>query len=375
MSKLKQPDIAFIVPNLAGFGGAERVMIDIASKIAEKGYSVDFVALKTPQNKDFDIHAHTNIMHKNINFVDFKSKRMRHSVFKLFNYMRKDKPKTIFSIINTANFLCCLYNVILGKPCKVFISEATTPSGAKKTYNSFAYKYIVPLFSKVLYPLADGIHAPSNGVKFDLENTFGIKNVTTIVNPIPSYSDEKSKLSTGHIWLENKETPVVISGGRLAKVKDFPTLIKAFSKVLKTLDAKLIIMGDGIERPNLETLIKDLQIENKIDLMGYTENPFAFMDKADVFVLSSLHEGMPNMLVQALGCGCPSVATNCPSGPSELIIDGKNGFLTPVGDTDKMAENIIKTINANFSKEQVKLTIAHHNINNIADQYLKLMGF
>src|SRR5690606_12307266 len=140
---------------------------------------------------------------------------------------------------------------------------------------------------------------------------------------------QKAKEPIDHPWLQPGQPPVILGVGRLAWEKDFPTLIKAFAKVKAQMNCRLIILGEGNLRKELEFLIESLGLEESVQLPGFVENPFAWMSRASLFVLSSVSEGLPNALIQAMACGTPVVSTNCPSGPNEIMEGGKWGALVP----------------------------------------------
>ena len=142
----------------------------------------------------------------------------------------------------------------------------------------------------------------------------------------------------------HQNIPVIISVGRLSKEKGFDILIKAFEKVQKDIDCRLVIIGDGPLKDELEELADELGIAEMVWMPGYDANPYKYVSKADVFVLSSFFEGLPNTLIEALAVGTPCVATSCKSGPKEILLDGEGGYLVDVGDDDAMAEALLKTL-------------------------------
>jgi glycosyltransferase involved in cell wall biosynthesis len=130
---------------------------------------------------------------------------------------------------------------------------------------------------------------------------------------------------------------LVLAVGRLTYQKDFSTLLRAFATVREKMDARLVILGDGPDRRNLESLATKLDIENHVDFPGYVDNPYPYLKRADLFVLSSRYEGLPNVLIEAQICGAPIVSTDCPTGPDEILMKGRAGVLVPVGDAASMA--------------------------------------
>ena len=145
-----------------------------------------------------------------------------------------------------------------------------------------------------------------------------------------------------HPWFKPTQPPVLLAVGRLCKQKDFSTLIRAFAQVRQTHSARLLILGEGEERPALETLVRQFDLEKVTSLPGFVPNPYPYMVRASLFVLSSKWEGLPGVLIEALFCGVPSISTDCPGGSREILGDGQHGQLVPVGNVTSLA-NAIKT--------------------------------
>lgn len=154
-----------------------------------------------------------------------------------------------------------------------------------------------------------------------------------------------SKEKVDHPWFqEDFTTPVILSAGRLSVQKNYPVLINAFSDVLKTKDLRLIILGEGEKRQEIEELIAKLGIQDKVSLPGFKQNPFSWMARAEIFALSSDFEGCPNVLLQALGCGCKVIASDSESGPREILERGKWGRLFKVGDVEDLSNKILSSL-------------------------------
>jgi glycosyltransferase involved in cell wall biosynthesis len=156
---------------------------------------------------------------------------------------------------------------------------------------------------------------------------------------------ELSKESIEHPWFDNSAVPVVLAAGRLSKAKDYPTILEAVSLILKEKKVYFAILGEGEERKNLENIIQELGIKNNVVLLGFQKNPYKYMAKTTIFALSSVLEGFPTVLVEAMACGAPVVSTDCQAGPNEIIDNGKNGFLVPIKNPKALAQAILKLIN------------------------------
>jgi glycosyltransferase involved in cell wall biosynthesis len=205
----------------------------------------------------------------------------------------------------------------------------------------------------MFYPWADGIIAVSQGVADDLGQITRLSSdrIQVIYNPI--VLPELFTLAqepVEHPWFKPGEPPVILGVGRLHPQKDFPTLIRAFAEVRKVQQARLMILGDGPERQALTTLVSELGLIEDVAFPGFVQNPYAYMSKAAVFVLSSAWEGLGNVLVEAMAIGTPVVSTNCESGPGEILDGGKYGRLVPVGDSRAIAQAITSVLAGNTQK-------------------------
>ena len=171
---------------------------------------------------------------------------------------------------------------------------------------------------KHFYPWADYIIGNSQGVADDLSQVTGLprQRIKILYNPVVTPEvREKALALLDHPWFEPGQPPVVLAVGRLTKQKDFPSLIRAFAQVLPKRPARLLILGEGVDRPMLEELVEQLGLQDHVSIPGFVENPYAYMSRASLYVLSSRWEGLPTVLIEALYCGLPIVATDCPSGP------------------------------------------------------------
>ena len=184
--------------------------------------------------------------------------------------------------------------------------------------------------------------------------------------------DELAKIEPGHSWLSDGGPPVILSAGRLEPQKDFPTLIDAFRRVRATRPCRLVILGEGPLRPELEARIASLGLNDCVSLPGWVENPFAFMARAALFVLSSAYEGFGIVLVEALACGCPAVSTDCRAGPSEILEDP--ALLAPVGDPDALAQAMTRALDRPADKAALRAGAARFSVERALDGYEALIA-
>jgi len=293
---------------------------------------------------------------------------------KLADQLLKIRPDALLSA-----YICNLSAIMTQRflnDLRVVISERGTPS----LYLPFlsAAGTVLKMMRR-LYPKADRIVAISQGVADDLISLLNLphEKVIVIYNPVVTPElFEQAKQPANHPWFEQNRLPVILAVGRLSPEKDYPTLFRAFSLVRQVRPAKLLILGEGEERSNLERLAIELGIQNDVSMPGFVDNPFAFMAKASVFVLSSAWEGFGNVLVEALACGCPVVATDCRSGPREILDNGRYGRLVPVGDHEALAKAILETLdNPDFPADrQTRFQRAmEFSVDAAVDKYLKVL--
>ena len=226
------------------------------------------------------------------------------------------------------------------KNTTIIVRETNPPSprwkGIKLKLMKFLYSYY--------YSKADKIIAISNGVKEDIKNFANLNSskIDVIYNPLSI--NKIQQMSEQKVVLPN-DTFNIISIGRLTPQKDFPTLIKAIKIVSGKYKVHLNILGQGKELISLQTLVKDLCLENHVTFLGFKSNPYAYLRNSDLFVLSSKWEGFGLVIVESMATGTPVIATSSNGAPREILDNGKYGKLVPVGEEKVMAESIVKFIN------------------------------
>lgn len=361
--------VTLFLPSLNG-GGAERAMVNLAKGLSKFGFHVDLVLVKATG-------PYLAQVPQSVRVFDLKSKRVLKSLFPLVNYLRKERPKVVISALNHVNVITILAKQITGVDTRLIITEHSTLSVSQKHAQNKRSKFI-PVFMRYLYPLADQVVAVSKGVAKDLacQIRLPIDKIKVIYNPIiDDQLLEKSWQKIEHPWFVDKRAPIILSVGRLTVAKDYPTLIKAFAQVRKQIPAKLVILGEGEERSELEKLVNSLGLYEDVWMPGFVENPYAYMRNANVFVLSSKWEGFGNVIVEALACDCPVIATDCPSGPKEILENGKYGTLVPVGDDKILAEKIKETLQSKKIQTNNKIKVYQlFSIETVANQYLSLIS-
>jgi len=362
--------ISIFLPSLNG-GGAERVMVTLANAIAARGYTVDLVlaSAQGPYLKD---------VAPDVRIVDLKAGRVIKALLPLMHYLRKSQPVALLSAMGHANVVVLLANLLAAAPTKVFVSERTSISKAHARAKGWVAK-INYLLVRLLYPKASGICAVSQAASNDLEQFIGLPHglVKTLYNPFDlRVIRQQVNSPVSHPWFEKQGNyPVILAAGRLTEAKDYPTLLRAFAKLRKTRTARLLILGEGELRKDLEAQIQSLGLENDVQLPGFVDNPYAYMAHCRLFVLSSQWEGLPSVLIQAMACGAPVVSTNCLSGPDEILAGGKWGRLVAVGDADALAAAMTEVLDSPCEQlPDVRLRAQDFEKEKAVDAYLEFMG-
>jgi glycosyltransferase involved in cell wall biosynthesis len=328
--------VALFMSSLSG-GGAEQAMINIAHGLSELDLSVDLVVTR----------AKGPLLDKipeGVRLVDLGVSRIANSLIPLTKYFISEKPYAMLSAMRSPNVIAVWARLLSRVSCRLILAEHThLDRDGTPGFRLWVNRMLMP----ISYRLSDGVVAVSNGVADSLTKAIGIprRNVKVVSNPIPIQEIAcKSLEALEHPWFQDGAPPVVLSVGRLVEAKDFPLLIHAFAKLKDAKDARLMILGEGEMRSVLEKLASALGIRESVCMLGYVSNPYAYMGKARAFVLSSRREGLPTVLIEALACGLPVVSTDCPSGPREILENGRWGTLTPVGDCQALSAAILEAL-------------------------------
>ena len=350
-----------------GVGGAERVMLQIAHGLVQKGYSVDLVLAKAEGPLDIEVPHGVQV-------IDFNTRSPAIMFWKLVKYLRRVHPEALLSPFEVTSVVAIVAKKITGVTTRIIVRVSVQLSKNQRT--SYWKKRLEQFVISRLYPLADEVVAVSHGVARDLAAYTGLplERIEVIYNPsITEQMLQASREPVSHPFFDTDQIPVILAVGRYTFQKDFPTLIRAFAELQKSLDARLVIIGDGEDRNALEQLVQEYELQDKVDLHGFELNPYAFMKRSNVFVLSSKWEGLPSVLIQALACGCPVVSTNCPSGPSEILADGVYGELIPVGDPKSMMV-AIQNILAGKRYAPAVDWIEQFTLSSILPKYQRVLG-
>ena len=330
--------IALFLPSLVG-GGAERMMLEIARLLTDAGLTVDLIVTRAGG-------AWWSCVPSSARLINLNAWKTPTCLPSLVRYIRRERPDAMIAAI----FQCCTIALVakwLVRGRLPLILRQETPYSSFYDSVGVDVRILMSAMRRLLHT-ADAVWSVSSSVAADLKRLApeAAHLVHVIENPVVN-AELLSKASepVAHPWFGNPAVPVVMAVGRLEILhKDQPTLLRAFAAVVKRRPARLVILGDGPDKGRLEEMSRRLGIRELVDFAGFQLNPAAYMARAQVFVLSSILEGLPTVLIEALACGTSVVSTDCPGGVREVLEDGKWGSLVPVGDASALADAICDTI-------------------------------
>lgn len=351
-------------------GGIIRTNIRLANALSAAGYRVHLVLEK--KNFPFEEELKQGVEIKRLLTLN----RITGVPF-LARYMRKYTPSVILTPVFQHTELAVRTRELMNFPGKIYTTVHIPYKAAWEQLPPAKRASRISRINKH-YPKTDGIIANSNGVAADFSELTGMERsrITTIYNPV---YDRNMKVLVDqpidHPWFKPNEPPVILSVGRLERAKNLFMLFKSFEKVRTRINCRLVLIGDGSLRSELETSAANSRYRGDIAFLGYQINPYPYMNHASILALSSSWEGFGIVIVEALATGTPVVATDCPGGPAEILGNGPPGRLVPVGDSAAMARAMESLIIAPPPREIMIKAAERFSATTIADQYLKVFGF
>jgi glycosyltransferase involved in cell wall biosynthesis len=364
--------LAILMPSLTG-GGAERAFLELATEFAAQGHPVDLLISRVKGRHDQKlpsdlttfrlepagemagrVHAVVAARRERRNLLrpvvlPLKSSWALRYLPALSRYLAERRPAALLSANSWPNLVAIWAKQKSEVETRVIVTEHVHLSRrVQHLARKWRWRHLPRLIAGA-YPQANGIVAVSQGVADDLVTCAGLQKeqVVAIANPVvTSTLLRRAESPIPHPWLAPGNRTLV-AAGRLHAQKDFALLLRAFARARKQCPPlRLIVLGEGLERCRLEQLAHAIGIKNAVLLPGHVDNPYAFMSRASAFVLSSIYEGLPTVLIEALACGAPTISTDCPSGPAEILGNGRFGRLVPVGDEEALAAAIQRTLEA-----------------------------
>lgn len=308
-----------------------------------------------------------------INFIHLGTHNKNWTIIRLWMHLLKTQPRAVLARNHIDNMLIATAGTMPGVKSRIVLEVRNNFVASAKLNSRKGRKKLKQI--KRIYPRADALIAPSQGLSQELKNAAGLNKLpiysipnTTIIPDI--YRQAKEQVQ--HPWLEDKKEPVALSVARFAPQKNLSMLLEAFSKVRQFRNLRLIMLGDGPLKKKLQEKIFELGIDDAVSMPGHVKNPYAWMAKADLLTLSSAWEGSPNVLIEALALGMQVVSTDCPSGPAEILENGRYGRLVPIGDVQSMADAICETLDnpLEFTPSEA---IQKYTAENSAETYLNVL--
>lgn len=399
--------IAILLNDLSG-GGVERTMLTLAGGFLSRGHAVDLVLARYggPLSAEVPEGARVVVPDARGGLVSrlaiaradpaglgalarpvLMAKRKRHGEMVprlpgLVSYLRGERPDVLVSAKYRPN-LCAVWARQLARvPTRLVLTERTSVSEQFPKSRPNAHHRSVPVLMHRYYPCADQIVTVSRDLADDLAAFAAIprERILAIYNPVVDDRLPRAAAECpDHPWFRTRDVPIVLGVGRLERRKGFATLIRAFARVRRLRPLRLVILGAGktakgeaADRAVLEALMRDLGVEADVSLPGFKLNPYAYMARASLFVLSSDYEGLPGVLIQAMACGCPVVSTDCPTGPREILEGGRFGPLVPVGDDRAMAEAIVRVLDAPTPADVLQRRAGDFSVDTAVGNYLAM---
>lgn len=327
----KPPRICFYPDRLES--GIGRVTLNLAEAMLERGIEVDIMLTKRSGKL-------VDQLPNGVRVIEGKGS-VRHSLGTLYNYLRQEQPSALITAHTYVNIAAIALSKISRSRTRVMVTIHTATSRDDQS-GTPVRKSLYSLLARFFYPLADHIVAVSSAVADDLAAHLRLRRdrIDVIYNPVVTQAmKDKAAQPVDHPFFA-AGVPVIVSIGRLTEQKDYPTLLRAFADLRCRMPCKLLILGEGGKRPELEQLVAELELSTDVALPGFVQNPYAYLAKARLFVSSSAWEGLPTVIIEALALGVPVVATDCPGGTSEILAGGQFGTLVPVSEPQVLSRAI-----------------------------------
>jgi len=354
--------------SFSGHGGVERMVMNLIRGLVALGRQVDLVLVRTES-------PHLERLPRQVNQVHLGTRHTFAAVPALARYLRRHRPAILLAVKDRAGRAAVLARWLARTDTQIVMRLGTNVSMATADKTAIArWLRFWPI--RRLYPRIDQIVAVSAGVAEDTARIARMARGRIQVIPNPVITPELAGLAAepcDHAWFRTSQLPVILGVGRLQRQKDFPTLIRAFAQVHKRRPCRLVILGEGSGRVQLQALATELEIAADVELLGFRTNPYPFLARADLFVLSSRWEGSPNVLTEAMALGTPVVATDCPSGPHELLDGGRYGPLVPVGDVMALALALAKTLDRRPPPEMLRAAVTEYTQTKSTKRYLEVL--
>ncbi len=360
--------IAFFLAT-SGHSGVDRAMQNLIPAVARRGYRVDLLHVRK--------HGpHFDQAPAGVRIIDLGAAHVYNSLPAVVRYLRQESPSVMLSDKDRVNRTAYFARLLARVPTRLVFSSGTTLSIElanrgiiDRTLQRWSFGH--------LYRRVSNVIVTSEGVKTDMARYTGLplRHIEVVPSPvIPANLFTAVQPRPDHPWFAEGQPPVILGVGELARRKDFPTLVRAFAEVRKKRACRLVILGRGRDRDALLGLATELGVAEDFALPGFDPNPYPYMAHAAVFAFTSLWEGLGFVIIEALAVGTPVVATDCPSGPREILQHGRYGELVPVGDVAAVAAGIDTALSRRPATVFLQQAARPYEIENSTAAYLQAMG-
>jgi glycosyltransferase involved in cell wall biosynthesis len=354
-----------------GDGGVERMMVNIARGLSLIGARVDFIVKETQA-------PYLHLLPPEVRIIKFHVAKQKAALPKLLDYLKRNDPDILLSAKILDDQVALQAKQRHPGRTRFFLRPGTALISRMKARGTHPLRrWLKTRQLASLFNRSDGVVAVSQGVADEVVelSKIPLEKINVIKNPtITPELYQQAEAVIDEPWLAPDQAPLILGIGGLRRQKDFPTLIRAFARVRKTLPCRLMILGQGNKEGALLSLAKELGLGDDFRLAGFVENPYAYLKRAKLFVLSSLWEGSPNVLTEALALGTSCVSTDCPSGPYEVTRGGEVAPLVPMGDPERLAEAMLQTLRKPLDPERLKHAVSDYTLEKSARSYLAAFG-
>ncbi|MEM9145168.1 MAG: glycosyltransferase [Pseudomonadota bacterium] len=365
----KRPHCSLIAPSFEG-GGAERVTINLANALAADGVDVELAVLASHGPFRSEVAPEVRVR-------DLGIRRVSAGFPKLVRYFRELRPPVLLSALDYINVAAIWANQIAGSPAQVHVGVHNHATIGLRTSEHWRDRVLMRSAIRASYGRAASVITLTEAMADDLAELSGLScgHITVLPNVVLTGREAAARAeATEHPWAQDAERPLIVGIGRLHEQKNFPALIDAFAPLAQDSRARLVILGEGPERPALAAMVADLGLGDAVDLPGFAKNPHALLARASLFVLSSRHEGLPTVLIEAMAAGCPVVATDCPTGPAEILQDGALGRLVPVDDVGALRLAMRETLATPVPAERLIARAEDYSASRVVSLYRAHLG-
>lgn len=355
-------------------GGAETVMLRLATALARRGLKTWLVVHDRHGTLLPEVPSEIQVVDLRVPTGRAMVSANLGAIRPLSRFLRDHHPDVLLTPFPHANLVAVVARRLVDAPTRVVVSEHAPLDSALANHRPWRRAVLQKLIGR-LYPLASAVVAVSQGVKRTL-TVLGVPGDRIHVLPNPVLADDFQRVAqqpVDHPWFSDPSRPVVIGVGRLGPEKDFATLVRAFARIRHEARARLVLVGEGAERRALEALVTELGLADDVWLAGHQANPCAMIARSRVLVSSSRFEGAPLVVVEAMACGCPIVATST-VGASEMLEDGRYGRIVPIGDPGAMAQAIEDTLRQPIDVEPGRRRAAAFTVENSVAAYLSMFA-